>query len=137
MLLHVAFTSHIALTVDWQTLQKCVSCSTMLPSDAEPPDFFCNECIKVRRPSYGRLDEHGHPVADSDAEAEPADGEEEIDENDEDYWLKEDADERVYNKAVALDNTPQLGQCGVRGQPNHSCYDHENRHVSEKIMWRW
>ena len=109
----------------------------MLPSDAEPPDFFCNECIKVRRPSYGRLDEHGHPVADSDAEAEPADGEEEIDENDEDYWLKEDADERAYNKAVALDNTPQLGQCGVRGQPNHSCYDHENRHVSEKVMWRW
>ena len=29
----------------------------------------------MRRPSYGRLDEHGHPVADSDAEAEPADGE--------------------------------------------------------------
>jgi predicted RNA-binding Zn-ribbon protein involved in translation (DUF1610 family) len=139
MLLHVGFTLRKALAVDRQTLPKCVSCSTMLHCDAEPPDFFCRECMKVRRPSFERqLDEHGHPVADSDAEAEPeADDEEEIDENDEDYWLKEDADERAYNKAVALDNTPQLGQCGVRGQPNHSCYDHEDVHVSEKVMWRW
>ena len=92
--------------------------------------------MKLRRSSYGRLDEHGHSVADSDAEAESADGEEELDENDEDYWLREDADERAHNKAVALDNI-QLGQCGVRGHPNHSCYDHEDRHVSEKVMWRW
>ncbi len=87
--------------------------------------------MKVRRPAFERqLDEHGHPIADSDAEAEPeADDEEEIDEN---YWLREDADERAYNKAVALDNTPQLGQCGVWGQPNHSCYDYTNGHVSER-----
>lgn len=137
MLLHMAFTLHKALAVDWQTLQKYVSCSTMLHCYAEPPDFFCNECMKLRRPSYGKLDEHGHPVADSDADAEPADGEEQLDDNDEGYWLREDADERACNKAVALDNTPQLGQCGVRGQPNHSCYDYENRHVSEKVMWRW
>ncbi len=84
MLLHVSFTSHKALAVDRQTLHKCVSCSTMLHCDAEPPDFFCNECMKVRRPSDGRLDEHGHPIADSDAEAESADDEEELDENDED-----------------------------------------------------
>ncbi len=36
--------------------------------------------MKVRRPAFERqLDEHGHPIADSDAEAEPeADDEEEM-----------------------------------------------------------
>ncbi|KAA6419730.1 MAG: hypothetical protein FRX49_10263 [Trebouxia sp. A1-2] len=131
----------MVLVRNQQPIPECLRCS--LPSEAayfkyypnfEPPDFFCNECMKLRRPSYGKLDEHGHPVADSDADAEPADGEEQLDDNDEGYWLREDADERACNKAVALDNTPQLGQCGVRGQPNHSCYDYENRHVSEKHL---
>ena len=50
----------------------------------------------MRRPSYRRqLDEHGHPVADSDAEAESADGEEELDEDDEDYWLYNKLSEKV------------------------------------------
>ena len=96
MLLHVGFTLRKALAVDRQTLPKCVSCSTMLHCDAEPPDFFCRECMKVRRPSFERqLDEHGHPVADSDAEAESADGEEELDEDDEDYWLYNKLSEKV------------------------------------------
>jgi len=92
----VAFTLRKALAVDRQTLYKCVSCSITLPCNAEQPDFFCNECMKVRRPSYRRqLDEHGHPVADSDAEAESADGEEELDEDDEDYWLYNKLSEKV------------------------------------------
>ena len=51
--------------------------------------------------------------------------------------MQEDPDQRAYNKAVALANTPQLGQCGVRGQPNRSCYDLEDRHIAERVMWQW
>lgn len=110
---------------------------------ADQPDFFCNDCIKLKRPSYGRrLSKNGCPVPYSDGEAGSADSaaagsHDEGDEDDDDYWMREDPDERAHNKAVALGNTPALGQCGVRSQPNHSCYDYEERHISDKVMWQW
>ena len=96
--------------------------------------------MKLKRPSYGEhLSENGCPLADSDGEAESAaaDGHDDLDEHDDEYLMREDPDERAHNKAVALGNTPALGQCGVRSQPNRSCYDYEDHHVSEKVMWRW
>ena len=110
---------------------------------ADPPDFFCNDCIKLKQPSYGRhLSENGCPLADSDGEAESADSaaagrHDDGDENDDQYWMREDPDQRACNIAIALDNTPALGQCGVRSQPNHSCYDCEEQHISDKVMWQW
>lgn len=102
---------------------------------AESPDFYCNDCIKLKRPSYGRqLDHDGNPVVDSDAESDDA---EEDDEEDDEYWMREDSDERAFNKALPLANTPQLGQCGVRGEPNRSCYDHEDINISQRVMWQW
>lgn len=110
---------------------------------ADSPDFFCNDCIKLKRPSYGRhLSKDGRPLADSDGEAESADSaaagsHDNGDEDDDEYWMREDPDERACNKAVAVGNTPALGQCGVRSQPNHSCYEYEEQLISDKVMWQW
>ena len=51
--------------------------------------------------------------------------------------MREDPDEKAHNKAVALDNTPALGQCGVRSQPNPSWYDYEEQHISDQVIWQW
>lgn len=104
--------------------------NTELQCLADPPEFYCNDCIKLIRPSYGN--QHHEEAEAADA---VDDGGEEDD--DDEAWMQEDADQRAYNKAVALANTPQLGQCGVRGQPNRSCYDMEDRHVVERVMWQW
>lgn len=105
---------------------------------ADSPNFYCNDCIKLRRPSYGlHLDANGCPVAGSDGDAESADKNEDSDGDDDEYWMRDDADQRASNAAVALDNTPQLGQCGVMGQPNRSCYDYEHHHISQRVMWQW
>lgn len=78
---------------------------------ADPLNFYCNDCIKLKRPSYGRQSsENSCPLADSNGEAEAADSHDDADEDDDEYLMREDSDERAHNKAVPLGNTPARGE---------------------------
>lgn len=77
----------------------------------DPLNFYCNDCIKLKRPSYGRQSsENSCPLADSNGEAEAADSHDDGDEDDDEYLMREDSDERAHNKAVPLGNTPARGE---------------------------
>ncbi|DBA85806.1 TPA: hypothetical protein ACH3X1_005358 [Trebouxia sp. C0004] len=83
----------MVLAHNQQPRPECVRCSQ--PSEVAYFKYYPNNGGH----HLEGVDEHSHLIADSDAEAESADGEEGVDENDEDYWLREDADEQAHKSS--------------------------------------